>query len=175
MPTLILRACSSWTLFSASPRFFVINALSLHWHMINLNDHDPAAIALLDHFVEFAMFQACAAAPLKSMSGSPGENLIPLQPPPNISMFQLDPNTSGQGKCRFHIPNQSRYPHHGCGQFACEWRLATAASICSLNLYRPLNLTPLVSFAAGQSASAATKGDWGKALEQSACKQTCDT
>ena len=47
--------------------FAFSNALSLQWHMINLNDHDPAANAFLGHFFEFAIFLAFAAAPLKAI------------------------------------------------------------------------------------------------------------
>ena len=47
--------------------FAFSNALSLQWHMINLNDHDPVAIASLAHFVEHARLQALAAASLKAI------------------------------------------------------------------------------------------------------------
>ena len=36
------------------PHFAFSDALSLQEHTINLNDYDPAAIASLGHFVEFA-------------------------------------------------------------------------------------------------------------------------
>ena len=49
------------------PHFAFSDALSLQEHMNNLNDHDPAAIASLGHFVEFAKLHAFDAAPLIAM------------------------------------------------------------------------------------------------------------
>ena len=56
-------SCSSPPL----PHFAFSDALSLSQYMINVNDHDPAAIASRGHFVEFAKPPAFDAAPFKAI------------------------------------------------------------------------------------------------------------